>query len=225
MRWQYFSKRRMLVFLFLSLIFCFSCASSIQQAALSGIIKGIAVDENQKPIKGAKIEVRQIKDGIVQQVITSTSSDNDGEFNFSKIPDTSLLLIIDASISGYIKSENYISQCTGSRRLRYIIIKDDKNFVDKVVIFGKVMDVTGKSLFGASVQALPTFYGDASAKNGTFKISDAPPGEYQFRAAIIGYAISLTMGYHLDMNEILNINFLLQPVPIRLTYQSSFFRY
>ncbi|MCG8604787.1 TonB-dependent receptor, partial [bacterium] len=71
-------------------------------------------------------------------------------------------------------------------------------------------------LEGANVVLVGTEHGDATDKNGFFKIETVPPGEYQVAVQLIGYQ-TVRLGIRITPREALKLNFMLEPKVLKGT--------
>ncbi len=74
-------------------------------------------------------------------------------------------------------------------------------------IAGHITDkATGEGLPGVNVIVLGTPHGTSTSDDGSFTILNLPPGEYEVRASIIGYASTTVKGVRVNVDQTTNVD-------------------
>jgi len=190
-------------------ILVFGCSASSRYARPKFVdLRGIVVDQNNLPVKSAKIRIfnkldsrKTISNENGRFKISNVSARNSYEFNVDAVGFLTLSL---KRIN--LESKPGFEYCLRLNKEKYI--PDTCNGLG--IISGLIVDEKGKPVPGASVRIEGTSVGAVSGFDGSFVILDAPLGTYALSATAVGYTKAQYEGVLVLPDFRINLIFTLQ---------------
>ena len=149
-------------------------------------IQGLVVDaENSKPVAGAKVKYF----GERQRFILETDTDENGKFQFDKLPTGTDQSVIYAQLNEKVSSAEMVFRIKNNDPSGQINLKLD----DGAELSGYIKsESTGKPIENCTVTITPPYVNGflmqtATDVNGFYKFTNLPPGEYVVTAQNLDY--------------------------------------
>ena len=184
--------------------------------AQSFTFRGTAVDENNEPIVGITVKVKE-------PVATSTIIGSNGSFEISFSDTTSKYYTIVLWADGYMTPEYRIDR--NDNDLRIVMIKDPVVTVKSGfgAIYGIVKDKqTGEAIPFANVAVLSPvetiISGCQTDFNGKYTLKDIPSGTYTVQVSCIGYATQKRNGIVVGADKVVPQNITLNRMHFKLSH-------